>query len=213
MTYIITSVVRNGGAVRITGFGTFKPRYRQARHGQDTQSGSLAQIKASKGIAFSAAPMFKRNLNSRGPIAVPMYQNASAPASDAKASPVRRALRAKKASLMRPAQIAATKVTRTSRASHYELPSSLPGRICPRCHQSHCRCPGGRKSGKAWRATETIGRSAMSIHHRTTNQGGWRTATRAITLEEYKQPKRKRRTRQAGRAAEDSAARPTARRR
>jgi hypothetical protein len=38
---------------------------------------------------------------------------------------VRKALRAKKASLMRPAKIAATNVTRTSKASRYELPSSL----------------------------------------------------------------------------------------
>jgi hypothetical protein len=52
-----------------------------------------------------------------------------------------------------------------------------------------------RSGQRARRAKETIGRSAMSIHHRTTNQDRWRTATRAITLEEYKRkgkPKGKR---------------------
>lgn len=49
MIYTITSVVRNGEVVRIAGFGTFKPRYLQARHGQDTQSGSLSPDQSVEG--------------------------------------------------------------------------------------------------------------------------------------------------------------------
>jgi hypothetical protein len=43
-----------------------------------------------------------------------------------------------------------------------------------------------RSGQRARRAKETIGRSAMSVHQRFTNQGRWRTSTKAITLEEYK---------------------------
>lgn len=147
MIYTITVALRDGEAVRIGGFGTFKPRERPARWGRDAQTGAAVRIKASIGIGFVAGAGLKKYLNSRGPVSS-TSRLASGRAGAAEVAPTKKA----------------------------------PNRKA-------------RSGQRARRAKETIGRSAMSIHHRTTNQDRWRTATRAITLEEYKRkgkPKGKR---------------------
>jgi len=62
----ITTAVRRGETVRITGFGTFKGRDRAARSGRNPQTGAPVRIKASKGIGFSAGATLKEHLNTRG---------------------------------------------------------------------------------------------------------------------------------------------------
>ncbi|MGO8874374.1 MAG: HU family DNA-binding protein [Acidimicrobiales bacterium] len=81
--YAISSAVKGGDAVRITGFGTFKLRPRAARTGRNPQTGAAVRIKASNGIAFAAGATLKSQLNSRGAIPKPA---AAAPA-PAKAAP------------------------------------------------------------------------------------------------------------------------------
>ena len=78
--YEITSAVRGGQAVRITGFGTFKLRERAARTGRNPQTGAAVRIKASKGMAFSPGATLKSQLNSRGALPKPNAAGASAPA-------------------------------------------------------------------------------------------------------------------------------------
>lgn len=71
IVYEITSGVRSGNPVRVTGFGTFKLRERQARRGRNPQTGAAVRIKASKSIGFSAGVKLKADLNSRGAVAKP----------------------------------------------------------------------------------------------------------------------------------------------
>jgi DNA-binding protein HU-beta len=87
MLYAISSAVKGGDAVRITGFGTFKLRQRAARPGRNPQTGAAVKIKASNGIAFSAGATLKTQLNSRGAIPKP----AGVSASPAKAAPAAKA--------------------------------------------------------------------------------------------------------------------------
>jgi DNA-binding protein HU-beta len=84
----ITSAVRGGDSVRITGFGTFRPRDRAARQGRNPQTGAAVRIKASKGIAFSAGATLKSQLNSRGALPKPSV-TASSNSSAAPATPSR----------------------------------------------------------------------------------------------------------------------------
>ena len=78
--YEITSAVRGGQAVRITGFGTFKLRERAARTGRNPQTGAAVRIKASKAMAFSPGATLKSQLNSRGALPKPNASGAAAPA-------------------------------------------------------------------------------------------------------------------------------------
>lgn len=71
IVYEITSGVRSGSPVRITGFGTFKLRERQARRGRNPQTGEPVRIKASKGIGFTPGVKLKADLNSRSAPAKP----------------------------------------------------------------------------------------------------------------------------------------------
>jgi DNA-binding protein HU-beta len=71
IVYEITSGVRSGNPVRITGFGTFKLRERAARRGRNPQTGAAVRIKASKGIGFSPGVKLKSDLNARGAVAKP----------------------------------------------------------------------------------------------------------------------------------------------
>jgi DNA-binding protein HU-beta len=94
--YVITSTLRRGETVRITGFGTFKVRDRAARRGRNPQTGAPVRIKASKGVGFAAGAGLKKDLNSRSALEKPEYVGtvvAKAP----KAAPARKAAPAKKA--------------------------------------------------------------------------------------------------------------------
>jgi len=71
VVYEITSGVRAGNPVRITGFGTFKVRERQARRGRNPQTGAPVQIKKSKGIGFTPGVKLKTDLNARAAVAKP----------------------------------------------------------------------------------------------------------------------------------------------
>ena len=102
----ITSSVRGGDAVRITGFGTFKPRNRAARVGRNPQTGASVRIKASRGIAFAAGATLKSNLNSSAraaakkaaaPARKTVAKKAAAPAKKAAAPAKKAAAPAKKA--------------------------------------------------------------------------------------------------------------------
>jgi DNA-binding protein HU-beta len=98
--YAVTSAVKSGDAVRITGFGTFRLRERAARTGRNPQTGAAVKIKASKGIAFAAGATLKAELNSRGAVPKPGSGTAAAaPARKAPAAkaPAKRAAPAKKA--------------------------------------------------------------------------------------------------------------------
>lgn len=91
IVYEITSGVRSGNPVRITGFGTFKLRERQARRGRNPQTGAPVRIKASKGIGFTPGVKLKADLNSRAAVAKPKSLAAPAAAAPAKRSVTRTA--------------------------------------------------------------------------------------------------------------------------
>ncbi|MCU1489522.1 MAG: DNA-binding protein [Acidimicrobiaceae bacterium] len=96
IVYEITSGVRSGNPVRVTGFGTFKLRERQARRGRNPQTGAAVRIKASKGIGFSAGVKLKSDLNARGAVAKPksIVPATKAPATKAPAKKAASATRA-----------------------------------------------------------------------------------------------------------------------
>src|SRR5271170_1905003 len=71
VVYEITNGVRSGNPVRVTGFGTFKLRQRQARRGRNPQTGAAVRIKASKGIGFTPGVKLKADLNTRGALERP----------------------------------------------------------------------------------------------------------------------------------------------
>jgi len=83
VAYEITSSVRSGDAVRITGFGTFKLRRRKARSGRNPRTGTAVQIKASKGIGFTPGVKLKQDLNSDAKLATP---KSAAPAKEVAAT-------------------------------------------------------------------------------------------------------------------------------
>jgi DNA-binding protein HU-beta len=85
--YAISSAVKGGDTVRITGFGTFRLRPRAARTGRNPQTGAAVKIKASNGIGFAPGATLKAQLNSRGAIPKP----AGAAASTAKKAPAAKA--------------------------------------------------------------------------------------------------------------------------
>lgn len=105
--YVVTSALRSGDTVRITGFGTFKVRDRAARRGRNPQTGAPVKIKASKGIGFAAGAGLKKDLNSRSALEKPEYVGTAA-ASTAKVPASRKAAPAAKAPAKRaPAKKAA----------------------------------------------------------------------------------------------------------
>jgi DNA-binding protein HU-beta len=92
VTYVVTSTVRGGEAVRIIGFGSFRPRDRRARKGRNPRTGASVQIKASKGVSFAAGATLKRQLNARGapPKPTAVSRPAVRTAAAAPAAPARR---------------------------------------------------------------------------------------------------------------------------
>lgn len=59
----ITSALRGGDKVQISGFGTFEVRHRAARTGRNPQTGASIQIAASKAPAFKAGKALKEAVN------------------------------------------------------------------------------------------------------------------------------------------------------
>ena len=55
----VTTALKNGDQVAVTGFGTFEVRERAARQGRNPQTGETIQIKASKVPAFKAGKALK----------------------------------------------------------------------------------------------------------------------------------------------------------
>jgi DNA-binding protein HU-beta len=55
--------IRDDGRFSYPGFGTFVLKERRARKGRNPQSGDEILIKASKTVAFKAAPALKRRLD------------------------------------------------------------------------------------------------------------------------------------------------------
>jgi DNA-binding protein HU-beta len=113
IVYEITAGVRSGNPVRITGFGTFKLRERQARKGRNPQTGAPVRIKASKGIGFTPGVKLKADLNSRGALAKP-----KSIAGVGAVAPAKRTARAaaKAPAKVAPAKKTAAKATRTTAA-------------------------------------------------------------------------------------------------
>jgi DNA-binding protein HU-beta len=101
--YAISSAVKGGDAVRITGFGTFRLRPRAARTGRNPQTGAAVKIKASNGIGFAPGATLKAQLNSRGAIPKP----AGAGTAPAKKAPAAKAPAKKSVAAKAPAKKAA----------------------------------------------------------------------------------------------------------
>lgn len=121
IVYEITSGVRAGNPVRITGFGTFKLRERPARRGRNPQTGAAVRIKASKGIGFSAGVKLKSDLNARGAVAKPKtMQPAGTKAAPAKKTATVKKTAAKKAA---PAKKTAAKKAPATRAMAKKAPA------------------------------------------------------------------------------------------
>jgi DNA-binding protein HU-beta len=59
----ITSALKGGDKVQISGFGTFEVRHRAARTGRNPQTGATIQIAASKAPAFKAGKALKEAVN------------------------------------------------------------------------------------------------------------------------------------------------------
>jgi DNA-binding protein HU-beta len=59
----ITSALKGGGEVKITGFGNFRVVERAAREGRDPRTGAPVQIEAAKRPRFSAGKGLKVALN------------------------------------------------------------------------------------------------------------------------------------------------------
>ena len=59
---VVTDALKGGDEVRITGFGKFSVRERQAREGRNPQTGEKMKIAASKVPSFSAGNALKAAL-------------------------------------------------------------------------------------------------------------------------------------------------------
>ncbi|WP_242108189.1 HU family DNA-binding protein [Luteimonas aquatica] len=59
----ITSALKAGGTVALTGFGTFDVRSRAARTGRNPQTGETIQIAAAKNPGFKAGKALKDAVN------------------------------------------------------------------------------------------------------------------------------------------------------
>ncbi|MGA2210367.1 MAG: HU family DNA-binding protein [Acidimicrobiales bacterium] len=126
--YAISSAVKGGDAVRITGFGTFKLRPRAARTGRNPQTGTAVRIKASNGIAFAAGATLKSQLNSRGAIPKPSGL-AAAPAKAA--APAAKAPAKKAPAAKAPAKKAPAAKAPVKRAPAKKAPAKAPAKKAP----------------------------------------------------------------------------------
>jgi DNA-binding protein HU-beta len=127
MLYAISSAVKGGDAVRITGFGTFR-RPRAARTGRNPQTGAAVKIKASNGIGFAAGATLKSQLNARG--AIPKPGGAAAPAKKAAAAkapaakaPAKKAAAAKAPAAKAPAKKAVVAKAPAKKAAAAKAPA------------------------------------------------------------------------------------------
>ena len=59
MTDFVTTALKRGGRVQLTGFGVFEVRTRQARKGKNLRTGETINIPASKVPAFKAGKGLK----------------------------------------------------------------------------------------------------------------------------------------------------------
>ncbi len=59
----ITSALKNGGAVRLVGFGTFSVAHRAASQGRNPRTGERIQIPASNQPKFKAGKALKEAVN------------------------------------------------------------------------------------------------------------------------------------------------------
>jgi DNA-binding protein HU-beta len=59
----ITSELKTGGEVAVSGFGKFSVSKRAAREGRNPATGETIKIAASNGAKFSAAAALKKSLN------------------------------------------------------------------------------------------------------------------------------------------------------
>jgi len=119
LVYEVTAGVRSGTPVRITGFGTFKLRERQARRGRNPQTGEAVRIKASKGIGFTPGVKLKADLNARAAVARPKSAVAPAAKTTAAKATVAKKAPAKKA----PAARAAVKTTAAKTTAAKKAPA------------------------------------------------------------------------------------------
>jgi DNA-binding protein HU-beta len=126
--YAISSAVKGGDAVRITGFGTFKLRPRAARTGRNPQTGTAVRIKASNGIAFAAGATLKSQLNTRGAIPKPSGL-AAAPAKAA--APAAKAPAKKAPAKKAPAKKAPAAKAPVKRAPVKKAPAKAPAKKAP----------------------------------------------------------------------------------
>jgi DNA-binding protein HU-beta len=119
MLYAVSSAVKGGDAVRITGFGTFRLRPRAARTGRNPQTGAAVKIKASNGIGFNPGATLKAQLNTRGAIPKP----GGAPSAPAKKAPAAKAPAKKAAPAKTPAKKAAVKKAVAAKAPAAKAPA------------------------------------------------------------------------------------------
>ena len=59
----IAEALREGADVRITGFGTFEVRHRNARIGRNPRTGDAVEIPATRSPAFKASKALKDRVN------------------------------------------------------------------------------------------------------------------------------------------------------
>ena len=62
-TKTVQAEMKRGGAIILTGFGTFKTTKRAAREGRNPQTGAPLKIKASKSVSFKAGKTLKDAVN------------------------------------------------------------------------------------------------------------------------------------------------------
>ncbi len=122
--YAITSAVKAGDAVRITGFGSFKLSQRAARTGRNPQTGAAVKIKASKGIRFTAGATLKSELNSRGAVPKPGGGTSAA-------APAKKAAVAKAPARKAPAKKAAVAKAPARKATAKKAVAKAPARKAP----------------------------------------------------------------------------------
>ena len=60
---VITEALASGDDVKITGFGSFEIKTREARTGRNPKTGAPVDIPASKYISFSAGSVLKDKVN------------------------------------------------------------------------------------------------------------------------------------------------------
>jgi DNA-binding protein HU-beta len=66
MIDIISSTMKNGGKITLSGFGNFEVRERAARTGRNPRTGEKVTIKATRAPVFKAGAALKASLNGSG---------------------------------------------------------------------------------------------------------------------------------------------------